>query len=60
LRPFGIYDLLMNKMVSVPVGMRLRTPWARRPSSFASPELLIRTLDEVFILLRLSGFGIDD
>ena len=44
LRSWGIEDLATNKTVLVPVGMRVPTPWVRRPKSLA------RALTQVFLL----------
>ena len=41
LQPWGMADFATNKTVLVPVGMRVPTPWARRP------KLLARALTQV-------------
>ena len=44
LRPWGMADFDTKKMVLVTVGMRVTTPWARRPKS------LVRALIQVSLL----------
>ena len=41
LRPWGMEDFATKKTVLVPMGMRVLTPWARRP------KLLARALNQV-------------
>ena len=44
LRPWGVDDFATKKKVLVPVGMRVPTPWNRRPKSLASALIQVSPL----------------
>ena len=44
LRPWGMADFAAKKTVLVPVGMRVPTPWLRRPKSLARALIQVSPL----------------
>ena len=43
-KPWGMADFATNKTVLVPVGMRVPTPWDRRPKSLARALIQVSPL----------------